>query len=117
MKNCPPISYSGWQSRDALRLTNAVHDLDIYIEQPCPTYQECLRVRKHTNLPFILDEIADDIDMLMRIHRDDAADAINIKISKYGGLTRAAQVGKIFPSVLKSDLQRKSTFELYNLES
>lgn len=81
----------GWQSHEAIRLANAVKDLDIYLEQPCPTYEECLRVRQHTNLPFIIDELADDIHMLMKIHKDNAADAVNIKICKLGGLTKATQ--------------------------
>ena len=64
----------------------------MYIEQPCVTYEECLTVRRHTDRPFILDENIDCIDMLMRVHADKAADVVNLKISKLGGLTKIKQV-------------------------
>ena len=44
-----------------MQVINAVKDLDVYIEQPCATYEECLSVRKHCPLPMILDESMDDI--------------------------------------------------------
>ena len=31
----------GWKQHDAIRVVNAVSNLDIYIEQPCLTYEEC----------------------------------------------------------------------------
>jgi cis-L-3-hydroxyproline dehydratase len=80
---------TGWTMHEATRVVNAVRDLDVYIEQPCRGYEECLAVRRRTNLPFILDETIDGIDMLLRALRDGAMDAINLKISKVGGLTRA----------------------------
>ena len=46
-------------------------------------------MRRRTSLPFILDETIDGIDMLLRALGDGAMDAINLKISKVGGLTRA----------------------------
>ena len=75
----------------ALRVAGAVKDVDVYIEQPCPTYDECLIVRNHTNLPFVLDEVVDDLHSLIKAHKDGAADVVNIKISKFGGLTKAKQ--------------------------
>ena len=39
----------------AIRVCRAVRDLDVYIEQPCLTYAECLAVRRSTGLPFILE--------------------------------------------------------------
>lgn len=36
-------------------------DLDVYIEQPCATYEECLSVRRMCPLPMVLDESIDDI--------------------------------------------------------
>ncbi len=66
-------------------------DVDVYIEQPCASYEECLSVRRHTDHPFVLDEIIDGVDMLLRGHRDLAMDVVNLKIGKFGGLTRARQ--------------------------
>ncbi|MBV8962714.1 MAG: mandelate racemase/muconate lactonizing enzyme family protein [Hyphomicrobiales bacterium] len=79
---------TGWTMHEAARVVNAVRDLDVYIEQPCRGYEECLAVRRRTSLPFILDETIDGIEMLLRALRDGAMDAINLKISKVGGLTR-----------------------------
>ena len=39
----------------------------------------------------VLDEVIDSIDVLLRGHADRAMDVVNIKISKFGGLTRARQ--------------------------
>lgn len=82
---------TGWLAHQALRVVRAVKDLDVYIEQPCLTYEECLSVRRHTDHPFVLDESVDDIAMLLRGHADQAMDVVNIKINKLGGLTKAAQ--------------------------
>ena len=80
---------TGWQAHDAMRVANAVSDLDVYIEQPCRSYEECLTVRRRTSLPFILDENIDGLSQLLRAHADGAVDAINLKISKVGGLSKA----------------------------
>jgi L-alanine-DL-glutamate epimerase-like enolase superfamily enzyme len=82
---------TSWTQHEAVRVVRAVHDVDVYIEQPCLSYEECLAVRRHTNHPFVLDEIVDGIGMLVRGKTDDAMDVVNIKISKFGGLTRARQ--------------------------
>ncbi len=82
---------TGWLMHDALRVVRAVRDLDVYIEQPCASYEECLTVRRHTDHPFVLDEVIDSIDVLLRGHADRAMDVVNIKISKFGGLTKARQ--------------------------
>jgi L-alanine-DL-glutamate epimerase-like enolase superfamily enzyme len=82
---------TGWLKHEAMRVVGAVHDMDVYIEQPCLSYEECLSVREHTDLPFVLDECIDGIDSLLRASCDRAMDVVNIKISKFGGLTKARQ--------------------------
>jgi L-alanine-DL-glutamate epimerase-like enolase superfamily enzyme len=82
---------TGWLTHDALRVVRSVSDLDVYIEQPCASYEECLAVRRRTDHPFVLDEVVDSIEMLVRGRADLAMDVVNIKISKFGGLTRARQ--------------------------
>jgi L-alanine-DL-glutamate epimerase-like enolase superfamily enzyme len=82
---------TGWLMHDALRVVRAVRDVDVYIEQPCLSYEECLAVRRHSDHPFVLDEVVDSIEMLVRGRADLAMDVVNIKISKFGGLTRAVQ--------------------------
>jgi L-alanine-DL-glutamate epimerase-like enolase superfamily enzyme len=82
---------TGWLPHEAMRVCNAVRDVDVYIEQPCATYRECLSIRERTSLPFILDENIDSIGMLLQAAQDRAMDCVNLKISKLGGLTRARQ--------------------------
>jgi L-alanine-DL-glutamate epimerase-like enolase superfamily enzyme len=82
---------TGWLMHDALRVVKAVRDVDVYIEQPCPSYEECLSVRQHTAHPFVLDEVIDSLGMLLRGHADRAMDLVNLKISKFGGLTKVKQ--------------------------
>ncbi len=83
---------TGWTMHEAARVVNAVRDLDVYIEQPSPTYEECLATRRRSPLPFVLDEVITDVGALTRALGDGAMDVINLKISKVGGLTRARQM-------------------------
>lgn len=83
---------TGWTPREAARVVNAVRDIDVQIEQPCATYEECLLVRRRTALPFSLDEVLTDVAVLNRIIADGAADAVNLKISRLGGLTKTRQM-------------------------
>jgi L-alanine-DL-glutamate epimerase-like enolase superfamily enzyme len=82
---------TGWLMHDALRVIKAVRDVDVYIEQPCRSYEECLSVRQHTDHPFVLDEVIDSLDVLLRARADRAMDVVNLKISKFGGLTKVKQ--------------------------
>jgi L-alanine-DL-glutamate epimerase-like enolase superfamily enzyme len=90
---------TGWRMHDALRVVRAVRDVDVYIEQPCLSYEECLTVRRHTDHPFVLDEVIDCVDVLLRGHADRAMDVVNIKISKLGGLTKAKQARDLCASL------------------
>ena len=80
---------TGWLSHQALRVVHGARDLPVYVEQPCASYAECLAVRRATPLPFILDESITNLRALQRAAADGAVDAVNVKISKFGGITRA----------------------------
>jgi cis-L-3-hydroxyproline dehydratase len=82
---------TGWVQHEAVRVARAVRDVDVYIEQPCVTYEECLAVRRQIPHPFILDENIDDVGILLRARADLAMDVVNLKISKLGGLTKIKQ--------------------------
>jgi cis-L-3-hydroxyproline dehydratase len=82
---------TGWVQHEAVRVVKAVREVDVAIEQPCLTYQECLAVRRQCPHPFVLDETIDSLDALLRAKSDLAMDAVNLKISKLGGLTRTQQ--------------------------
>ena len=37
---------TGWLMHEAARVVRGVDDIDVYIEQPCLTYEECLSIRR-----------------------------------------------------------------------
>ncbi|HAH98425.1 MAG TPA: mandelate racemase [Verrucomicrobiales bacterium] len=82
---------TGWLMHQAARVVRAVKDIDVYIEQPCETFEECYSIRKMTDHPFVLDENIDGLPILLRANSMQAMDVVNIKISKFGGLTKARQ--------------------------
>ncbi len=80
----------GWLVQDAVVAARAMEGLErVFLEQPCPTLEECLVVRERTTLPFVLDECIVDVRSLLRALEARALEAFNLKISKVGGLTQA----------------------------
>src|SRR5205823_5421485 len=65
---------TGWLMHDAARVVRGVRDIDVYIEQPCLSYEECLSIRQRTDHPFVLDECIDGLDVLLRARADSAMD-------------------------------------------
>jgi len=90
---------TGWLMHEAARVVRAVRDVDVYIEQPCASYEECLTIRRRCDHPFVLDEVIDGVDALLRGWADGAMDVVNLKISKLGGLTRARQARDLCASL------------------
>ena len=83
---------TGWRQHEAIRVCQALRDVDVYIEQPCASYEECLAVRRLCQRPFVLDELIDSVGVVVRAIGDRAMDVVNLKISKVGGLTKARQI-------------------------
>ena len=83
---------TGWTQHQAIWVADAIRSTDVYIEQPCQTYEECLAVRSHTDRPIVLDEVMDSLTMVSRGVNDRAMDVVNLKISKVGGLTKAREI-------------------------
>ncbi|CAB4897995.1 unannotated protein [freshwater metagenome] len=80
----------GWRLNDAIIAARLMENLPrLYFEQPCPTMEECIEVRKHTTLPMVYDEVVHDVPTMLRAVRDGGAGAFNLKVSKVGGLTKA----------------------------
>ena len=69
-----------------LRLLPA--NLDFVLEAPCATWQECLALRRRTDVPIFFDELAVSDTSVSQIIAQDAAEGIGLKISKNGGLTQ-----------------------------
>jgi L-alanine-DL-glutamate epimerase-like enolase superfamily enzyme len=82
----------GWTVAQAVRFANGVADVDTYIEQPCRTVAELARVREMSSKPMMLDESVKDMaDLLSALHVG-CVDAINLKVVRVGGLTKAARI-------------------------
>ena len=90
---------TGWLPHQAIRVVNALADQDFYVEAPCVTHEECLTVRQHTKLPFVIDELVTGVVPFLRAHRDNLMDVVNIKISRVGGLTKAMQLRNLCESL------------------
>ncbi|QDU95920.1 cis-3-hydroxy-L-proline dehydratase [Lignipirellula cremea] len=90
---------TGWLMHEAARVVRAVRDIDVYIEQPCASYEECLAIRRRTDHPFVMDESIDSVEVLLRGRADLAMDVVNLKISKLGGLTKARQARDLCASL------------------
>ncbi len=83
---------TGWTVYEAVRVVRAVRDLDIMIEQPCMTYEECLQVRSRCDHPMKLDECITGLDMVARVIADRSAEVLCLKISNAGGLTKVRRM-------------------------
>lgn len=86
-----PLVYGDWNCGttrlDATRVGRAVSHLDIMLEQPCATIDECAAVRSATGLAMKLDENAFDTASLLKAHSLDCLDAVAVKLSKFGGVS------------------------------
>lgn len=88
-----PLVYGDWNCGVtrlyATRVGRAVADLDVMLEQPCATLEDCAAVRRATGLPMKIDENAHDTASLLKAHALGCMDAVAIKLSKFGGLSAA----------------------------
>jgi L-alanine-DL-glutamate epimerase-like enolase superfamily enzyme len=86
-----PLVYGDWNcgatTLDAIRVGRAVAHLDVMLEQPCATLEDCSRVQAATGLPMKLDELAHDTASMLSAHRFGIMDAVALKLSKFGGLS------------------------------
>jgi L-alanine-DL-glutamate epimerase-like enolase superfamily enzyme len=79
-----------WRRQDAIVAARLLGGFDrLRLEQPCPTLEECLAVRRLTTMPMVLDEVITDLPTLVRAVAADAMDHVNLKIGRVGGLTTA----------------------------
>ena len=86
-----PIVYGDWNCGatrlDATRVGRAVRDIDVMLEQPCKTIEECAAVRNACGLPMKLDENAHDFDSIMKAQALGCMDVMALKLSKFGGVS------------------------------
>ena len=82
----------GWRVDQALRVMSVTSAVDAVFEQPCASYEECRAVRQACARPIVFDEIALDLETVIRGWRDGVCDAVNLKIGRVGGLTPALKM-------------------------
>ncbi|MEM7533500.1 MAG: mandelate racemase/muconate lactonizing enzyme family protein, partial [Chloroflexota bacterium] len=79
----------GMTVESALRMLRLLpRGLDFVLEAPCATWRECASLRRRTDVPIIMDELAINDASIVQLIAEDVADGIGLKISKNGGLTR-----------------------------
>jgi L-alanine-DL-glutamate epimerase-like enolase superfamily enzyme len=79
----------GMTVETALRMLRLLPSgLDFVLEAPCAGWRECVSLRRRTDIPIIWDELAASDSSVAQLVADDAAEGIDLKISKNGGLTR-----------------------------
>ena len=76
-----------WTQADAARVAAAVDDLDLYLEQPCATLEECAEVRRRSRRPLILDESLYEVADIVRARAAGAVDGLRLKLTRFGGIT------------------------------
>lgn len=86
---------TAWRRDEAVRFSQAISDVDCYLEQPCPDVGTCQSVRRRVVHPMKLDESMDSVRAVREAIAADAMDAIALKITRYGGLTRSRVVRDI----------------------
>lgn len=86
----------GYTTETALRFLRLLPpNLDFVFEAPCATLRETLSLRRRTNIPIVLDEVAIDAPSIIQAIADDAVEGIGLKISKLGGLTKCRRIRDI----------------------
>jgi taurine---2-oxoglutarate transaminase len=86
----------GGTQLECTRFGRAVAHLDVVLEQPCATLEECAAVRAATGLPMKMDELAHDTGSFLRAYRMGIMDAVAIKLSKFGGLSASRRARDLY---------------------
>jgi L-alanine-DL-glutamate epimerase-like enolase superfamily enzyme len=82
----------GWTVAQTLRFASEIEGVDTYLEQPCPTIAELKQIRSVVARPLMADESLRTEADCLELMRAGCADAINLKVVRVGGLTKAARI-------------------------
>jgi o-succinylbenzoate synthase len=90
----------GWDCFDAVRVIRTIEDagLDVeLVEQPVPARDLAglAYVRRHVGIPVMADESVFVLDDLVELLRHDAADLVNLKLAKAGGITPCLELARV----------------------
>jgi L-alanine-DL-glutamate epimerase-like enolase superfamily enzyme len=88
-----PLVYADWNcgatKLTAIRVSDALGDVDIMLEQPCGSLEACSDVKTATGRAMKIDEGVHDQDSILRAHALGCLDVAAVKLSKFGGLSAA----------------------------
>lgn len=87
----------GWDAHSAVRVLTELADAGIeieFVEQPVPRrdLEGLAHIRRHQPTPVLADESVFDLDDLIDVIRYAAADSVNVKLAKCGGLTPSLEL-------------------------
>lgn len=77
----------GWTIRDALLVSQECRYLAFIMEQPCSTFEEILSLRRRVVHPIYIDESAEDLGVILRSVKEQAADGFGLKVTRVGGIS------------------------------
>ncbi|MGV9801605.1 mandelate racemase/muconate lactonizing enzyme family protein [Mycobacterium sp. NPDC003449] len=80
----------GWTRAESRRFLTRTESLDVWVEQPTIAMSDLAELRNSTARPIMADECVRDIRDLVACARLGAADGVNIKPARVGGITKAA---------------------------
>ena len=83
---------TGWTVAEAIEVLPMIEEFDVYVEQPVAGLDDLARVRAAIKSPVIADESAATAKVVAEIIRTEAADMINLKILRTGGLYEACKM-------------------------
>jgi len=92
-------SNGGWNLQAATQAVRLMHDLDLYLEQPCRETADCAIIRSLTTLPMVMDESIVTADDLYRAKYEVKAASLNIKIGRVGGIAATVAMRNLAQSV------------------
>lgn len=75
----------------ALQFDRLTADVPFVLEQPCNTLEEIALLRGRLVHPLALDENTEDVNVVLRAISEGLADGFSFKVTRLGGLTKAAQ--------------------------
>lgn len=76
----------GWNTRDAIRLSQACRDIPFVLEQPCNTIEELQRIRPLVEHPIYMDENGVSLSTVITAAGTGLVDGFGMKITRIGGL-------------------------------
>ncbi|RLI21972.1 dipeptide epimerase, partial [Candidatus Bathyarchaeota archaeon] len=88
----------GWTPKEAVEVINKIEKYDVeLIEQPVKAedLKGLATVRKNSSIPIMADESVHSPEDALKVIRAEAADVINIKLMKSGGIWKAMKIAAI----------------------